>query len=40
MQSQSLALPLVVGAGIKLGYDGLLYAAFRSRKPPEETAAP
>ena len=38
MQSQSLALPLVIGAGIKIGYDGLLYAAFRSRKPPEETA--
>jgi MFS family permease len=39
MQSQSLALPLVVGAGIKIAYDGLLYAAFRSRRPPEEIAA-
>jgi predicted MFS family arabinose efflux permease len=36
MQSQSLALPLVVGAAIKIAYDALLYVAFRSRRPPEE----
>ena len=36
MQAHSLATPLVVGAGIKLAYDVLLYTAFRSQKPPEE----
>ncbi len=36
MQGLSLAMPLVVGAGMKIGYDVLLYAAFRSHKPPEE----
>jgi MFS family permease len=36
MQAQSLAAPLVVGAGIKIAYDALLYLAFRSQKPPEE----
>jgi len=32
----SLAWPLVVGAGMKIAYDLLLYAAFRRRPPPEE----
>ena len=36
MQSTSLAMPLVVGAGTKVVYDALLYVAFRSRRPPEE----
>jgi hypothetical protein len=36
MQSTSLAMPLVVGAGTKVVYDALLYVAFRARKPPEE----
>ena len=36
MQGVSLGTPLVVGAGMKLLYDGLLYAAFRRVKPPEE----
>ena len=36
MQSQSLALPLIVGAGIKIAYDVILYFSFRARKPPEE----
>jgi len=31
-----LATPLVIGAGMKLLYDGLLYAAFRRVKAPEE----
>ena len=36
MQSQSLAMPLVVGAAMKVAYDVLLYIAFRAHKPPEE----
>jgi len=36
MQGLSLASPLVVAAGMKIGYDVLLYAAFRKLKPPEE----
>ncbi len=36
MQSHSLAMPLLVGAGVKIAYDVLLYVAFRARKPPEE----
>jgi MFS family permease len=36
MQSTSLAMPLIVGAGTKVVYDALLYVAFRARKPPEE----
>jgi MFS family permease len=33
----SFAVPLWIGAGLKLAYDGLLYAAFRGVPPPEET---
>jgi MFS family permease len=33
------AAPLFVGAGLKIVYDVLLYAAFRRIKPPEETKA-
>jgi MFS family permease len=36
MSGVSLAAPLVAGAGMKLLYDALLYAAFRRVKPPEE----
>jgi len=35
----SLSAPLVVGAGLKVVYDLLLYRAFRHLKPPEERAA-
>jgi len=36
MQTQSLATPLLVGAGLKIVYDGLLYFSFRLVRPPEE----
>jgi MFS family permease len=36
MQSVSLGGPLLVGAGMKIGYDLLLWRAFRNVKPPEE----
>jgi len=35
-QGLSLATPLVLGAGMKIGYDLLLWRAFRGLKPPEE----
>ena len=38
MQGLSLGSPLVIAAGMKIGYDILLYAAFRKQKPPEELA--
>ena len=38
MQLHSLAIPLYLGAGLKVVYDLLLYAAFRNLKPPEERA--
>jgi MFS family permease len=38
MQGSSLATPLFVGAGMKIAYDVLLYAAFRGREAPEERA--
>jgi len=28
----------MIGAGMKIAYDLLLYVAFRKAKPPEETA--
>ena len=34
------AAPLYIGAGLKIAYDLLLYAAFRKLKPPEETRRP
>jgi predicted MFS family arabinose efflux permease len=37
MRGTSLAMPLFIGAGMKIAYDILLYAAFRKRRPPEET---
>jgi len=36
MKGVSIAAPLVIGAGMKIAYDVLLWTAFRSRKPPEE----
>lgn len=36
MQEVSLASPLLIGGGLKLTYDMLLYASFRNKKPPEE----
>jgi predicted MFS family arabinose efflux permease len=36
MQKGSIWLPLLVGAGMKIVYDVLLYVAFRGTRPPEE----
>ncbi len=36
MQGIFLGVPLMIGAGMKIAYDLLLYAAFRGVKPPEE----
>jgi len=36
LSTTSLFVPLVIGAGMKIGYDALLYIAFRSVRPPEE----
>jgi MFS family permease len=38
MRAWSLSAPLVVGPGLKIVYDLLLYRAFRHLKPPEERA--
>jgi MFS family permease len=37
MREWSLMTPLVIGAGMKVVYDVLLYAACRGTRPPEET---
>jgi MFS family permease len=37
MQTLAFSAPLVVGGGVKVGYDLLLYRAFRKLKAPEET---
>jgi MFS family permease len=39
MQHVALAGPLVIGGGLKIAYDVLLYRAFRHVRPPEEEAA-
>jgi MFS family permease len=39
MERVSLMTPLLVGAGLKILYDLLLWAAFRRVKPPEERRA-
>jgi hypothetical protein len=39
MQSASMALPLLIGAAMKISYDILLWVAFRRVRPPEERAA-
>jgi hypothetical protein len=36
MQHVALAGPLLIGGALKIGYDLLLYGAFRRVKPPEE----
>lgn len=36
MQAASLTAPLLIGAGMKIAYDLLLWRAFRGVKPPEE----
>jgi MFS family permease len=36
MQHLALGAPLFLGGGLKIGYDLLLYAAFRRLRPPEE----
>ena len=39
MRGASIAAPLYVGAGMKVAYDLILFASFRSLKPPEERSA-
>jgi MFS family permease len=39
MQHIALAGPLVIGGALKIGYDLLLYSAFRHVRPPEERTA-
>ena len=39
MQGFSMTTPLVIGAGMKVGYDLALWYAFRHRRPPEEQGA-
>ena len=34
----ALGLPFFIAGGIKLVYDGLIYAAYRNVRPPEEVA--
>ena len=36
MQGVALATPLLIGAGLKISYDLLLWRSFRAIKPPEE----
>ena len=36
MRTLSLSAPLLIGPGLKIAYDLLLYRAFRHLKPPEE----
>jgi MFS family permease len=36
MQNLAFSAPLVIGGGAKIGYDLLLYRAFRGLRPPEE----
>lgn len=36
MQGVALATPLLLGAGMKIGYDLLLWRSFRHLRPPEE----
>ncbi|MGE5179136.1 MAG: MFS transporter [Bacteroidota bacterium] len=40
MRGGSLGAPLMIGAGMKILYDILLYRAFRHVRPPEEERAP
>jgi hypothetical protein len=36
MTDNTMFLPLVIGAAMKIAYDILLWRAFRGIKPPEE----
>jgi MFS family permease len=36
MQGVALATPLLIGAGMKIGYDLMLWRSFRKVRPPEE----
>ncbi|MEK6551098.1 MAG: MFS transporter, partial [Pseudomonadota bacterium] len=36
MQGVALAVPLLIGAGMKIGYDLMLWKSFHDLKPPEE----
>lgn len=36
LTGDTMFLPLVIGAGMKITYDILLWRAFRGIKPPEE----
>jgi len=36
MQNVAFSAPLMIGGGIKIGYDLLLFRAFRKLRPPEE----
>ncbi len=38
MQVLALGSPLIVGAAMKIAYDGLLWMSFRKLRPPEEDA--
>lgn len=40
MQSVNLTFPLVLGSGLKIIYDLLLFQSFRHLKPPEERVQP
>jgi MFS family permease len=40
MQVAALGSPLMIGAALKIGYDLLLWQAFRRLKPPEERSPP
>jgi predicted MFS family arabinose efflux permease len=39
MQGVSLMSPLLIGAGMKIAYDVLLWGAFRHERPPDEAGA-
>jgi hypothetical protein len=39
MNSDSMYMPLVIGAGMKITYDLLLWHAFHGTRPPEEEAS-
>lgn len=40
MQNFALSAPLILGGGLKIAYDLLLYRGFRRLKPPEEDPTP
>ncbi|PYV98094.1 MAG: MFS transporter [Acidobacteria bacterium] len=40
MQSVAFSAPLVLGSGLKISYDMILYRAFRKLRPPEEQGQP